>query len=696
MSSPSVKLFNTSRIDANDENVIPVAPLPEPQEIDWIYWRRKITPTLSPPEWFGDGSQSSRPSFITNRDAAEIFKTCIVSLNECTEFKSERATNTVVLLLRAMARRHAFDEAGLALRQGTMGVSIRTILFHWFRASLVETIHPLNSDRTQEVRNRARSARTSLIEGPQYRDALGSVHYWCDWLKSIIIVNWDGKAVVNRWDIAGAALEQLDLTYQIFRFPEFQWLQARITFDDILQFLDQFRGLSTNPNYRHILQYHGLHHISYFEVVFRAGNASQALTNYYQNEKYVYGYISKLRGILTEPLVKNVLQCFKSSSEPLLNINIRRTSMLKDTFQQFWGRDSHELHKPVKVTYVSETGADQGGLTNDLFRRVFDEASNMNGEYYPVFLQPILIRVFSGIFQCLDDSNMYWFQPKSTVPPEFYESLGIIMAVAIFNGIPAPIEFPKVFYFSVIEKHATVHADADPLLSDGWPGQMTHLFRSNLNELGLDFSYSFKGGDGQIWSLDMMTARSIDDAVLGSVESEDVTSLNQDQYRVLYQEWTWKLSVLPQLNAFIKGFNTIFPAKDLNWMSPSMLQHIVSGNAVSVEELKERTEYGTFNAFIYDPTHPVITMFWETLGSFSGEQFKQFLRFVFANEKLPRLSGRWMTIVPYLSNEVGMTLSIQLLTFFVLTTSVAESSFGINLCDHAQFASLRNAGADEE
>ena len=67
----------------------------------------------------------------------------------------------------------------------------------------------------------------------------------------------------------------------------------------------------------------------------------------------------------------------KIALDKFLTINIRRESILEDSFNQLWQRERRELLRPLKVIMRSgqgEEGLDQGGVSLEYFRLAVNEA----------------------------------------------------------------------------------------------------------------------------------------------------------------------------------------------------------------------------------------------------------------------------------------------------------------------------------
>ena len=82
--------------------------------------------------------------------------------------------------------------------------------------------------------------------------------------------------------------------------------------------------------------------------------------------------------------------------------------------------------------------------------------------------------------------------------------------------------------------------------------------------------------------------------------------------------------IAAQLQAFKKGFNVILPDEALKMLSPSELEHVITGEQVfNVAEWKKTATYSGLTA---DSSQAI--WFWEILESFNNVELSQYLYFV--------------------------------------------------------------------
>jgi len=65
----------------------------------------------------------------------------------------------------------------------------------------------------------------------------------------------------------------------------------------------------------------------------------------------------------------------RSAGTAFLCIQVRRETILEDSFDQLWGKESHVLRLPLKVKILDEgeEGLDHGGVAQEYLNLVFSE-----------------------------------------------------------------------------------------------------------------------------------------------------------------------------------------------------------------------------------------------------------------------------------------------------------------------------------
>lgn len=265
-------------------------------------------------------------------------------------------------------------------------------------------------------------------------------------------------------------------------------------------------------------------------------------------------------------------------------------------------------------------------------------------------------------------TGMTWFQPASLEPLWKFEMIGILLSLALYNGITLPVTFPLALYdYLLYEEHNSDSMSAVDYIADGWP-TLAKSFREFLAYPGevadvfmRDYTFSFTAF-GQNIDVDMQAFRDrtwpdsafdydsrspgvgvppgpgLKDASWQrpsdvQTDPSTVTNANREQYVDDYVEWLTHKSVKQQLEAFTRGFHTCLHRTSLSFFTPSTLRSLVEGSPVISIPLL-RTQAVRYEA-PYHATHPTIQDFWAVVEEYDDEEKKGLLEFVTANERIP-------------------------------------------------------------
>lgn len=121
---------------------------------------------------------------------------------------------------------------------------------------------------------------------------------------------------------------------------------------------------------------------------------------------------------------------------PYLVLSVNRTSILADTLEQIQLVNTRDFKKQLKVKFIGEDGIDQGGVLREFFAVIIRDL--FNPQY--------------GMFDSVKESNSTWFNSASYVSSYEYELIGILLGLAIFNGIILDIHFPIVVYKKLLRR----------------------------------------------------------------------------------------------------------------------------------------------------------------------------------------------------------------------------------------------------
>lgn len=334
--------------------------------------------------------------------------------------------------------------------------------------------------------------------------------------------------------------------------------------------------------------------------------------------------------LITNPHHKKVLQdLLKTASAKYLILAIGRDNVLRDAFDQLWRREERELLRPLKVHLGEdggEEGFDSGGVQQEFFRMAISEC--LDPRY--------------GAFTVDERTRMAWFVPGSIVESWKYEMVGLLVSIAVYNGLTLPITFPRALYRKLLGQPV----DELHHIADGWPelgsGLTTLLEWDEKDGLVEDifartyeFSVSTFGTNvtremtkkGSTWPQGVSGASPSAD----EEEAPLVTNDNRDEYVSDYIRYLTDVSVRPQFEAFERGFRTCLEQKSLSLLSPAILQSVVEGvQEIDISDLRRYARYVG-----WDASHRTVRDFWSIVKKYDDRMKHKLLEFVTASDRVP-------------------------------------------------------------
>lgn len=312
-------------------------------------------------------------------------------------------------------------------------------------------------------------------------------------------------------------------------------------------------------------------------------------------------------------LVHDDMQQSGNRSLPFLTINpyfvvrVRREEIVDD-FLNILHRtgDERELKKTLKVKFEGEEGVDEGGVQKEFFllmvRQLFDPQFNM--------------------FKADEESRLLWFNGDTFETKLKFELVGVIIGLAIYNGVILDLNFPKAFYKKLI---------GFPLQLDDLKDLSPQLWKS-LNTL--------LGFQGDVEETFAQTFQVTHD-VFGEIRTYDlkenggdipVTNANCKEYVALYVDWFLNKSVEGIYTEFKKGFDKVCSDSFLSVFRPDELELLLCGSTnLNFEDLEKSCRYEDG----YTVNSATIKYFWQTIHALSEEDKKRFLMFCTGSDRVP-------------------------------------------------------------
>jgi hypothetical protein len=396
-----------------------------------------------------------------------------------------------------------------------------------------------------------------------------------------------------------------------------------------LEYLEHTRNVNT----LHLLDFPFLFDSTLLVRIFRTLNFS-SLSEAHQSAGYQTTLLERLLVVADDQTKQNfVINRLKPALSPYLVLDVRRDHLLEDAFNQLWGREQRELLRPLKLRMGmgegGEEGLDHGGVSQEFFRLVFAQAFDPD----------------AGLFTTDPQTHMNWFQPLSTEPLATYELLGLLVSLAVYNGITLPTTFPSAFYRKLLGQPVTSLSH----IRDGWPTlakSFTEMLQWQDGDISdvfhVDYAFTFESAgktytvaiqdvdkDHHQWPTDSEEWVGV---FTSATSASPVTNANRKQFVEDYVDWLANKSVAREYEAFERGFFTCLERKALAFLSPELLKDIAEGyQDFDIRELKAVAKYEDG----YAEDHPLIKAFWEIVEAYSMEDQRRLLEFVTASDRVP-------------------------------------------------------------
>ncbi|KAK2033923.1 HECT-domain-containing protein [Colletotrichum zoysiae] len=460
-----------------------------------------------------------------------------------------------------------------------------------------------------------------------------------DWAKTVLLQEWDGQPEISCDGSFGGALSLIAAMYEKRQDLLLGDVQFRVDYfaerlDSINMPVAWLAHMSSKQK-RHLLDFPFIFDPSVLVSYFRSINFAKMSRSFEESSSLQTRMkaIVAPGGLITNPHHKLVLQdLLKTASSKYLILEISRKNVIRDAFDQLWRREDRELHRPLKIHLgedAGEEGFDSGGVQQEFFRLAVAEC--LNPDY--------------GAFAVDDRTRMAWFVPGSVVPSWKFEILGLLVSLAVYNGLTLPITFPRALYRKLLGEPV----DELHHIADGWPdlamGLTTLLEwdeRQGLVEEVFARTYEFSvsmfgqpisremNDQGRGWpQFDATAGNSLAD---GNPEDAPlVTNENRNAYVSDYIKYLTDVSVRPQYEAFERGFRACLHDKALQLLTPPLLQSLVEGvQEIDISELRRYTRYVG-----WDASHRGVRDFWSIVKRYDEKMKRRLLEFVTASDRVP-------------------------------------------------------------
>ena len=289
-------------------------------------------------------------------------------------------------------------------------------------------------------------------------------------------------------------------------------------------------------------------------------------------------------------------------------LRIRRNHLMEDALAEISRQRPRDLFKPLRVHFIGEEGVDAGGVKKEFFQ----------------LLMADLLSPDHGMLILQQETNTFWFNPSSLEPDEDFFLLGLVVGMAVYNGVLLDFPLPIVLYRKILgqelklrdleEIQPSLGRSLRSLLQWEGPGSVADTFCQTFS-----IEVEFAGG-----------TRSI--PLRPNGENIMVTEENRREFVNEYVNWWLKSSCHRQFEAFTKGFLTLCGGPALQLFSATELERLVCGSpCLDFEALTRSARYEGG----YHPEHRVILWLWDVIREFSEDERKLFLKFFAGTDRAP-------------------------------------------------------------
>lgn len=273
-----------------------------------------------------------------------------------------------------------------------------------------------------------------------------------------------------------------------------------------------------------------------------------------------------------------------------------------------------EPHFSLKIDFVGENVEGDGGP----YRQFFTDISRELTKVLPLFIPCPNAQTKVG-----KNRDKYIVTPscKSRLYIRMYKLLGHLMGMAIRTGVMLNIDFPSFFWKPLVGQEITLEDLKD--IDHSFFGFMKYLEICDRQDLEGDTKSIFEKFQITLSDKSTILLKPHGDHI-------DVNFSNREEYIMLAKKARIN-EHFSQMRAIYEGITEVVPAALLKICTWQDLEWRICGKPhIDINLLKRHTQYA-----IVSPQAPHIKFFWKVLRSFSQEDRRAFVRFAWAQERLP-------------------------------------------------------------
>jgi len=268
--------------------------------------------------------------------------------------------------------------------------------------------------------------------------------------------------------------------------------------------------------------------------------------------------------------------------------------------------DDRNLRKQLKIKFDGEEGVDQGGVGKEFFQLLVQEL--FNPDY--------------GMFEYFEDVRFCWPNKNSLENNRLFELIGVLLGMAMYNGIILDVHFPRAVYKKLLNYKPTLSdlREFQPAIAKSL-NDILSMPPDRLAECNLHFSVEVERFG------ELITVPLGDHS-----NDETVIETNRAEYVELYLDWYLNKSIENPFKSFYVGFHRCFEKRLLQLFHPEELQLVICGSPeLNFDALEKATNYQDG----FTSQSETIVHFWEVVHSMDNSEKKKLLSFITGSDRVP-------------------------------------------------------------
>ncbi|XP_013380090.1 ubiquitin-protein ligase E3A-like [Lingula anatina] len=243
-------------------------------------------------------------------------------------------------------------------------------------------------------------------------------------------------------------------------------------------------------------------------------------------------------------------------------------------------------------------------------------------EFFHLICQKVFDPAY-GMFAYSEETRSLWFKSSETDNEDEFEMVGIVLGLALYNGVILDVRFPNALYkkLQALPLSLADLMDADPALGHG----LMELLNYEGDDIEDVFCQSFQVS---VQSYDLTTEV---DLVPNGADIP-VTQKNKHHFVRRYVDYLLTESIAKQFEAFSRGFHSVCRKESLALFSPDEIELLVCGSTeLDFEALEKSAAYDDG----YYVSHRTVRAFWEVVHQMTHDQKRQLLHFITGSDRVP-------------------------------------------------------------